>query len=234
MKIISTAIFAIVIIGRYISATKWRALLLLVVGCVLVASPAFNKTDCDVGAAAAVASSKDTEESEAQGKLDTLVGVGCIFAMVTISGYSAIYFESMLKRSNEHITIWEEFQLALFSIIFLVAVVVGRACRMEQMHEVAGLFQGWTWLAVVISIVQALGGLLVAATLKYADAILKTLATSGAIVISAIVNWILLGGTLDMFVSMGCISQFWLFSTTSSTRRCPSSLPREQVAGRMG
>ena len=128
---------------------------------------------------------------------------------MTISGYSAIYFESMLKRSKEHITIWERnFQLALFSIIFLVAVVVGESVQDgAEMHEVhTGLFQGWTWLAVVISIVQALGGLLVAATLKYADAILKTLATSGAIVISAIVNWILLGGTLDMFVSMGCIS----------------------------
>ena len=45
-----------------------------------------------------------------------------------------------------------------------------------------------------------------AATLKYADAILKTLATSGAIVISAVLNWMLLRGTLDMFVSMGCIS----------------------------
>ena len=47
MKIITTALFAIIIIGRHISATKWRALLLLVVGCVLVASPAFNKDNCD-------------------------------------------------------------------------------------------------------------------------------------------------------------------------------------------
>ena len=138
-----------------------------------------------------------------------LVGVACIFAMVAISGYSAIYFENMLKRSNEHITIWERnFQLALFSIIFLVAVVVGESMQEgAEMHEVhSGMFQGWTTLAVVISLVQALGGLLVAATLKYADAILKTLATSGAIVISAVLNWMLLGGTLDMFVSMGCIS----------------------------
>ncbi len=209
LKIITTAVFAIIIIGRHISATKWRALLLLVVGCVLVASPAFNKDSCDGGSAASGDSSGVSEESEAQNRLDTLVGVACIFAMVAISGYSAIYFENMLKRSNEHITIWERnFQLALFSIIFLVAVVVGESMQEgAEMHEVhSGMFQGWTTLAVVISLVQALGGLLVAATLKYADAILKTLATSGAIVISAVLNWMLLGGTLDMFVSMGCIS----------------------------
>jgi hypothetical protein len=33
--------------------------------------------------------------------------------------------------------------------------------------------------AVLIALIQAGGGLLVAATLKYADSILKTLATSG-------------------------------------------------------
>jgi len=57
-----------------------------------------------------------------------------------------------------------------------------------------------------VSILQAAGGLLVAATLKYADAILKTLATCGSIVLSAIVGYIFLDGTLDIFVVLGCLS----------------------------
>jgi UDP-sugar transporter A1/2/3 len=48
--------------------------------------------------------------------------------------------------------------------------------------------------------------LLVAATLKYADAILKTLATSGSIVLSAVLGKVLLGGTLDIFVGIGCVA----------------------------
>jgi UDP-sugar transporter A1/2/3 len=44
--------------------------------------------------------------------------------------------------------------------------------------------QGWTINAWIIAILGAAGGLLVAATLKYADAILKSLATSASIVLS--------------------------------------------------
>lgn len=199
-KIVSTAVFAIMFLGRQISATKWRALLLLVVGCCLVASPAFNKNVCGPEPAAA----KETSDPGS-----AMMGVCSVIIMVSISGYSSIYFEGMLKKSNERLTIWERnYQLALFSIIFLVAVVVGenvqQGSEISEMHT--GLFQGWTLFAVLISLAQACGGLLVASTLKYADSILKTLATSGAIVISAVLNWMLLDGTLDIFVCMGCIS----------------------------
>lgn len=61
-------------------------------------------------------------------------------------------------------------------------------------------------LAWVIAFVQAGGGLLVAATLKYADSILKTLATSGSIVMSAVLGYLLLGGQLDAFIVIGCIT----------------------------
>ena len=66
-------------------------------------------------------------------------------------------------------------------------------------------FNGWTINTVMIALVQAGGGLLVAATLKYADAVLKTLATSGAIVLSAVLGWVLFGAQLDIFVTIGCV-----------------------------
>ena len=202
-KIVTTAVFAIIFLGRQINATKWRALTQLVIGCCLVASPAFNRQVC--------VSEADAGAAQDTGYGSAMVGVSCVLIMISISGYSSIYFEGMLKKSNERITIWERnFQLALFSIIFLIAVVAGENLQQQggieisEMHS--GLFQGWTLFAVLISLVQAAGGLLVASTLKYADAILKTLATSGAIVISALMNWALLGGTLDIFVCMGCVS----------------------------
>lgn len=68
------------------------------------------------------------------------------------------------------------------------------------------LFDNWTPCAVLISLIQAMGGLLVAASLKYADAVMKTLATSGSIVLSAVLGYMLLGGTLDVFVAIGCCS----------------------------
>jgi UDP-sugar transporter A1/2/3 len=65
-------------------------------------------------------------------------------------------------------------------------------------------FKGWTITTVFVMLVQAGGGLLVAATLKYADAILKTLAVSGSIVLSALLGCAFLGGMLDLTMGMGC------------------------------
>ena len=141
--------------------------------------------------------------------------------MVTISGYAAIYFEAMLKRAGERVTIWERnFQLAFYSIFFMIIMLCVEHSNVVSLYILSESnnsntndivlykppFEGWTVNAVIITLISAIGGLLVAATLKYADAVLKTLATSGSIVLSALVGWMLLGGTLDIFVGIGCVA----------------------------
>lgn len=47
LKILTTAAFSMLLLGKTISFTKWRALMMLIIGCILVASPTFNKAiDC--------------------------------------------------------------------------------------------------------------------------------------------------------------------------------------------
>jgi UDP-sugar transporter A1/2/3 len=207
LKILTTAAFAILMLGRHISWCKWRALGLLVLGCILVASPTFNKPpNCDLAAL--------QQDEGATSSSDTLLGVAAVLFMVTISGYSACYFEQMLK--GQKITIWERnFQLAFYSLFLLLVgnwVMINFGSVLfgtEYIEESTGPyipFAGWTVNAVIISLFQAAGGLLVAATLKYADAVLKTLATSGSIVLSALLGKMLLGATLDVFVSIGCVA----------------------------
>ena len=62
----------------------------------------------------------------------------------------------------------------------------------------------WSFLTWWVAFLGAGGGLLVAATLKYADAILKTLATSGAIMLSTILGYFFLSGPLNMTITLGC------------------------------
>lgn len=173
---------------------KWRALILLILGCILVASPAFNNGSGD--------SSGDGDEKVSF--LDFGLGVIAILGMVSISGYTAVYLETMLKHEN--ITVWERnFQLAFFSTIFLTCYrIVEQMANDQSFFE--GLFAGWTINAFILCLIQAGGGLLVAATLKYADSILKTLATSGSIALSAVLGYLLLGSTLDIFVIIGCVA----------------------------
>eukprot|EP01038_Epipyxis_sp_PR26KG_P011301 gene11301-15161_t len=211
LKIFSTAFFAVSLLNRNISSAKWRALLLLVLGCILVASPAYNRPiDCE-----SLNANNGNEQNKSNSSpnnltsmTESMIGMISVLVMVTISGYSAIYFESMLKKAGEKVTIWERnFQLAFYSALLLIAIMVYEY-QLDENRAKSHLivFDGWTIHTVLLSLLQAAGGLLVAATLKYADAILKTLATSGAIVISAILGYMLLGGVLDIFVAVGCIS----------------------------
>lgn len=197
LKILTTAFFAVLLLGRNISLTKWRALFLLVLGCVLVASPAFNSAyGCD---------DKSKKSVKAVSTIEYIFGVVAVLVMVSTSGYSSIYFEGMLKKPGERLTIWERnFQLALYSCVLLFGMSIFEYSN--DSTGTTGLFQGWTITAVLIAFVSAAGGLLVAATLKYADAVLKTLATSASIVMSTYLGYYFLNGPLDIFVSIGAVS----------------------------
>lgn len=64
-------------------------------------------------------------------------------------------------------------------------------------------WDNWSLLTVIVAILGAAGGILVAATLKYADAILKTLATAGSIVISTLLGYFFLDGPLNVVIVIG-------------------------------
>jgi UDP-sugar transporter A1/2/3 len=129
--------------------------------------------------------------------------------MCIISGYSSVYFEGMLKNTDLKLGVWHRnFQLAFYSVIFLYCVILWEFFNDNLLsistHPI--MFQGWSWNTVLITLVQSGGGLLVAASLKYSDAIMKTLATSGAIFLSAVLGKLLLNSQLDMFVTIGGVT----------------------------
>ncbi len=185
LKILTTASFSVAILGTSLSPTKWRALLLLVLGCLLVASPAFTKA------------SKNGDSSN----LEHMLGYGAVLTEVVLSGFASIYFEKVVKSTKEVISIWERnFQLCVYSILMYGSIIV-----YEQMVPTSSrqIWSNWSMLTVFVSVLGAAGGLLVAATLKYADSILKTLAAAGAIVISTVLGHYLLDGPLDTVVIIG-------------------------------
>ncbi|KCV69029.1 hypothetical protein H696_04448 [Fonticula alba] len=76
-------------------------------------------------------------------------------------------------------------QLALFGAgIGLAGALLADGAHIDE-HGFLGGYTGWTWLAIAN---QALGGLLVAVVVKYADNILKGYATSVSIILSAIAS----------------------------------------------
>jgi UDP-sugar transporter A1/2/3 len=79
-------------------------------------------------------------------------------------------------------------------------------------------WSNWTFITFMVSVLGAAGGLLVAATLKYADAILKTLAAAGAIVLSTVLGHYFLDGPLDLVIAIGsCVAIISIANYTIDT-----------------
>eukprot|EP00981_Chlorochromonas_danica_P014751 scaffold8739_cov173-Ochromonas_danica.AAC.10 len=200
LKILSTAAFSVLILRTSLSWTKWRALILLVFGCILVASPNFSSS-----------SGKEGEDGSALA--NQLFGYAAVLTEVVLSGFASIYFEKVVKSTTEVITIWERnFQLGIYSLLMYGGIIIYESYSAKEgdgssssPHSLQSAWSGWTFITFIVALLGATGGLLVAATLKYADSILKTLAAAGAIVLSTVLGHYLLGGPLDVVVSIGAI-----------------------------
>lgn len=155
--------------------TKWRALTSLMLGVLLFSEPIWNKADMGLNPEGG----------------NVFLGTVAVLIEVTLSGFASIYFEKVIKTDPEQLGIWERnYQLAFGSIPIYIGFI------MYDAGGKVGYFGGWSVVAGVLSLVGAAGGLLVALSIKHGDSILKTLATTGAIVLSATLDHFLLGGPL--------------------------------------
>ena len=140
--------------------------------------------------------------------MDTIIGISACIVMVVISGAANVYLEKILKRDEMKLTIWERnVQLAFYSwvVVTILCVYQYSALYIDSdsmsnnntstnntninMNEIPVPFQGWSHFTIIIVILQAAGGILVAATLKYSDAIVKNFAVSGSIILSTIIGY---------------------------------------------
>lgn len=187
LKILTTAGCSVIILGTKLSSTKWRALGLLVVGCILVISPSLELH-------------KESGDSTTQFSM-VVFGYGAVLVEVVLSGFASIYFERVVKSTTEVVTIWERnMQLSFYSII-IYGLIIFYECSL--LEEKASFGANWSKLTLIVSLLGAMGGLLVAAILKYADSILKTLATAGAIVVSTVLGHFLLNSPLNYIMVLG-------------------------------
>ena len=213
LKIMTTAAFSVLYLGTSLTWTKWRALASLVLGCILVASPNFG---------AHGSSANGERETSAY---EQLLGYAAVLTEVVLSGFASIYFEKVVKSTTEVVTIWERnFQLGFYSMIIYLSIMV-----YEGGAEGHVAWSNWSPLTFLVAFAGAGGGLLVAATLKYADSILKTLAAAGAIVLSTILGHMFLNGPLDTSVIIGALAT--IISIANYTLDSTPSSPNLPVSG---
>ncbi len=204
LKILTTATFSCTILKRKYSMVKWRALLTLSIGVLLFSEPVWNNPDAKIAT---------------DGKSNVVLGTFAVLTEVTLSGFASIYFEKVIKTDTEQLNIWERnFQLAFGSFpVYLTFICINGG-------DQAGYFGGWTFITTLLAFLGASGGLLVALSIKYGDAILKTLATTGAIVLSSLLDHIWLGGPMSpSMVLAGCIVVLAIFDYSFDPSPPPTS-----------
>jgi UDP-sugar transporter A1/2/3 len=113
----------------------------------------------------------------------SLIGIGAVVASSMLSGFANVYLEKRIKRQDT--TIWvRNVQLGLFGIPQSASLVLPDMARVKSLGLLVG-FGPQTWVVVAL---KALGGLLVAGVVKYADNILKTFATALAIMLTCLLT----------------------------------------------
>jgi len=111
------------------------------------------------------------------------IGLTAVLVAALISGLTGVYFEKVLKESATHVTVWtRNVQLSFYSLF--PALIIGVIFKDGEEIAKNGFFDGYNavvWTAIVF---QALGGVLVAMCINYADNIAKNFATSISIILS--------------------------------------------------
>ncbi|KAG0274858.1 hypothetical protein BGZ95_009408 [Linnemannia exigua] len=198
LKILSTAVFSVVMLNRRLTKQKWLSLCLLMLGVTLVQlqnvgtpkSPVVLDTKSDDGDSDFLNSSGVGDELDSSSSEDDslvsqnpIIGLFAVLTSCISSGFAGCYFEKILKGSESDMWV-RNLQLGISGSLFsFLAMFYDR----QKIYE-GGMFQGYSAITWCVITNQALGGLLVAIVVKYADNILKGFATSLSIIISGMIS----------------------------------------------
>lgn len=173
LKILTTAVFSVAMLGRKLSRTQWLSLVILFMGVSMIVHLQANQKPT---------SATDTQTQK--NPQNMVIGFTAVFISCVLSGFAGVYFEKLLKSSSQTLYI-RNVQLATFGLITGLLAVAVFDLPIVMQH---GFFYGYDGLVVFIIIMQSFGGLMVAVVVKYADNILKGFATSFAILLSFVIS----------------------------------------------
>ncbi|XP_033942022.1 UDP-galactose translocator-like [Pseudochaenichthys georgianus] len=215
LKILTTALFSVMMLRKSLSRVQWVSLLLLFAGVAVVQVQQEGKKEEAV--------SDGTNQNYTMGLV--AVVISCLS-----SGFAGVYFEKILKGTSA--SVWmRNVQLGLFGITL---GMLGLWWNDGDAIAERGFFFGYTGMVWCVIFNQAFGGLLVAVVVKYADNILKGFATSFSIIVSTVTSIYLFGFHVDLLFTVGAglvIGAVYMYSlpkaapssSSPSTASSPSS-----------
>ena len=166
LKILTTALFSAILLQRKFSALKWLSLVILTIGVAVVQ----------------ISGSSDQHNHESGDQ--RFVGLVAVLCAACTSGCSGVYFEKILKGSQTSLWV-RNVQMGIPSVVIAYITVYIHDSEAVSKQGFLGGYSPIVWTVVTV---QAVGGLIVATVVKYADNVLKVFATSFSIVVSCVIS----------------------------------------------
>jgi UDP-sugar transporter A1/2/3 len=209
-KLLTTAIVSVILLQRRYNMKQWICLFLLGVGVAIVVLD--DKKDT---------SKKTTTDDENKPGMNLFAGLVAVTIACLCSAFAGVYFEKVLKHSTNDggharapVSMWmRNIQMAFFSICIAMMNMYREYDARGTTGEVDELgnpilkpflhgFTIWAWIVVAL---QAGGGMLVAAVIKYADNVLKGMATGVSVATGTFFSMFLFGTQLSVQFGIGSV-----------------------------
>jgi len=195
-KLVTTAIVSVILLQRKYQLRQWACLCFISVGVAIVVLGAQED--------------KPDEQKKDVAEQSLVLGLSAVSVACLSSALAGVYFEKVLKKpatdgkSGAPASLWmRNIQMAFFSMIIAYLQGVFKAAKSDEApKDYLHGFTAWAWILVAL---QAAGGLLVAAVIKYADNVLKGLATGVSVVVSSILSLMIFGTQLGGQFVIGAV-----------------------------
>lgn len=203
-KLLATATFAVLVLRRKLKRVQLISLILLTAGVMLCNSKSLP------GLGGTTSDGDPPSEAEEEELKNQTRGIMATLGIALSSGFASVYTEKVIKgqrsrsvRRGDYSLAYTQVQLALVSLVIIGTYALFKDLDVILEH---GLFHGFNGPAFVSIFNSAIGGLIVAAVLKYADAVLKGYATAVSVIMTGVLSMLLFGTQLNVIYFLGIIN----------------------------
>ncbi len=187
-KLLFTAVFSAVIIRKRLRYIQVISLTLMTVG-VMLCNMKFGE--------------EEQKNSNTKGIIATL-------GIAVSSGIASVYTEKVIKSQRQNSPVAGQYTLAYTQVqlasMSLLTIGIYAFFADFELIRMYGLFHNFDGGAALTVLNSAIGGLIVAGVLKYADSVLKGYATAISVILTGVLSMFLFGTQLHGVYFMGIIN----------------------------
>jgi len=165
MKLVTTALFSVGLLGRSLSYWQWSGIV-----------------TCAFGVALVQLSTESKGQGQSKQGEQAWIGFAAVSTACVTSGLAAVYTEKVFKSGETSMWV-RNMHLAAWSLLAGASGIIGKDW---DTVSTKGFFVGYNPMVCLVIVLQALGGMAVAMVAKYSDNIAKGFATAVSIIFTCL------------------------------------------------